>query len=249
MALITSFEIDTELFPPLRECQDSYEIGDPKAEWPNNVISTKAVVYENGTIARTAETPEFRVDSEELALVRRLSQELADAMQGIEVGMLSEASSTFHAFYITANENAPVPAAITGEFLREKFGHTIFPPANITIEPLEAEGIWWKEAVEGWEPDEDDDWDDDSEEASEDSPAGLDEHLTPYHKLIESFKSRPEIINPVFIRVGDYSTLCRLDKKLFPAGTEMPGSVFPRLAVGLTRKGSLVGLFGVSVQT
>lgn len=244
MALITHFDLNPSLVPPLQECQDSYEIGDPTAEWPNNVISTKARIYENGTIAREGETPDFRVDSEELALVRRLSQELADAMQGVEVGMLSEASSTFHAFFITANEGDAVPAAITEEFLREKFGGTIFPPANITIEPLKAEGIWWDEAISSWDADEED-WEDedDSEEAE---PA---ERPSPYHRLIASFQARLEISNPVFIRVGDYTTLRRMNKKGFPPGTEMPGSVFPRLAVGLTAKGSLVGLFGVSVQT
>jgi hypothetical protein len=243
MALITHFDLNPALVPPLQECQDSYEIGDPNAEWPNNVISTRARVYENGAILREGATPDFRVDPNELALVRRLSQELADAMQGVEVGMLSEASSTFHPFFITANEGDPVSSAITEEFLRAKFGGTIFPPANITIEPLKAGGIWWEEAISSWE-DEDEDWEDEEESLSD-----KEERPSPYHRLIENFQSQPEIKNPVFIRIGDYSTLRRMDKKLFPPGTEMPGSVFPRLAVGLTERGSLVGLFGVSVQT
>jgi hypothetical protein len=53
-----------------------------------------------------------------------------------------------------------------------------------------------------------------------------------------------------FIRIGDFDALHALEsKRCYPKGTEMPGSVLPRLAVGLTRSGSLVGLFGYSVQT
>ena len=35
----------------------------------------------------------------------------------------------------------------------------------------------------------------------------------------------------------------------YPPGTEITGCVLPRLALGLTAQGSLVGLFGYSVQT
>jgi hypothetical protein len=53
------------------------------------------------------------------------------------------------------------------------------------------------------------------------------------------------------VRIGDREALWEAEsmKDELPAGTEISGCVLPRLALGLTRQGSLAGLFGYSVQT
>jgi hypothetical protein len=51
-----------------------------------------------------------------------------------------------------------------------------------------------------------------------------------------------------FVRIGD-DDLCLSDEDSWPKGTELTGSVLPRLALGLTCKGSLAGLFGYVVYT
>ena len=51
------------------------------------------------------------------------------------------------------------------------------------------------------------------------------------------------------LRIGDTRELWDLPREKWPEGTEVTGCVLPRLALGLTRGGSLVGLFGYSVQT
>ncbi len=54
-----------------------------------------------------------------------------------------------------------------------------------------------------------------------------------------------------FVRIGDRRALWDAERRNaeYPPGTELTGCVLPRLALGLTRSGSLVGLFGSSVQT
>ena len=42
---ITRFEQDPERLAVLAECMQSYDVGEPGAEWPNNMISRRAVVY------------------------------------------------------------------------------------------------------------------------------------------------------------------------------------------------------------
>jgi hypothetical protein len=52
-----------------------------------------------------------------------------------------------------------------------------------------------------------------------------------------------------FVRIGNNRELWNLPRERWPEGTELTGCVFPRLALGLTRHGSLAGLFGYSVKT
>ena len=63
------------------------------------------------------------------------------------------------------------------------------------------------------------------------------------------FKKHSEFIDTAFVRIGDSEALSKIYKVDLPAGTQMPGCVLPRLALGLTHHSSLVGLFGYTVQT
>ena len=55
MSVLTEFKPDAKRRKPLWECMKNYDVGDRSFDWPNNMISTKTVVYENGTIARKGE--------------------------------------------------------------------------------------------------------------------------------------------------------------------------------------------------
>jgi hypothetical protein len=66
-----------------------------------------------------------------------------------------------------------------------------------------------------------------------------------------------------FVRIGDREALWEWENSRFQqeiaepedpkddalAGTRLSPGVLPRLALGLTKKGSLVGLFGYTVET
>ena len=227
---ITEFELDAEKLEVIRECMDNSDVGSDDAEWPNNIISQQAVVYASGRIARRGSTVRHAVNPDELTLCQQLSSEVTAIMAGVDVGMGSESSDPFQSFFVVANADEQAPARIDENLIRSCFGGTIFPLATITIEPLAESGIWWSEVL------------DDGEESEEDD-------FVPWRAMIEWFRNQEAFVDSAFVRIGDYDDMEDLDEEQFPEGTEMAGSVMPRLAIGVTKGGSLVGLFGYSVQT
>jgi hypothetical protein len=150
--------------------------------------------------------------------------------------MGSESIEPFHDFFITANVDEPAPGSISDELIWTKFGGTIFPLATITVEPLSEAGVWWSE-VES-----------DQSGSDEDKAAKT---LNRWRGMIDWFKTQPEFVDTAFVRIGDSEALweARRRKDELPAGTEITGCVLPRLVLGLTEHGSLVGLFSHCVQT
>jgi hypothetical protein len=216
----------------IRECTEHYDVGSADAEWPNNIISQKAVVYGSGVIARQDDPVEHRVDADELSLCKQLAAEVCKIMEGSNVDMGSESADSFREFFIVANVDDPRPETIDENLIRSKFRGTLFPLVSITVEPLEELGTWWSEVTDsGYEGEEQEDY------------------LQPWRSMIQWFHSTPELMSPVFVRIGDAPALWNVPKDQYPEGTEITGAVLPRLAVGLSRNGSLVGIFGYSVQT
>lgn len=227
---------DPDRFDVIRECTERYDVGSADADWPNNILSQHTVVYASGIMARAGDAIAPGVDATELELCRTLATAAKDIIGDIPVGMSSESEDEFAPFFICNRPDSPVPTEITAELIRDRFGGTIFPPATITTEPLEASGIWWEEVTEDVE-----DLDDEEETA--------DDYLAAWHQVIDWFASHAQLSQATFVRIGDSEALEDLDPEDMPAGTEMPGALLPRLAVALTPQGSLVGLFGYTVQT
>jgi hypothetical protein len=169
------------------------------------------------------------VDPDELALCQTLARQAAAIMDGVEVGMGSESSARFSEFFVTAGVDRPRPERIDEDLVRTAFGGTIFPPATITVEPLKEAGIWWSDVLR-------------------DGEGQPDAYFAPWRTLMAWF-AHQALVDSAFVRIGDYGALLALDRASYPEGTDSPGCVFPRLAVGLTRGGSLAGIFGYVVQT
>ncbi|MEM6447741.1 MAG: hypothetical protein AAF704_14440, partial [Cyanobacteria bacterium P01_D01_bin.123] len=201
-------------------------------------LSQHTVVYPRGMISRTGDALAPEVDAAELEICRTLAVAAKDIIGDIPVGMGSESEDEFSPFFICNRPNAAIPTEITPELIRDRFGGTIFPPATITTEPLEVGGIWWEEITEDAEG---------FGDAATDELA--DDYLAVWHQLIDWFASHTQLSQATFVRIGDQEALEDLDSDEMPAGTEMPGSVLPRMAVALTPQGSLVGIFGYTVQT
>jgi hypothetical protein len=227
---ITQFGPDPDRFAVIRECTEHYAVGDPEAEWPNNIVSRRAVVYGSGAIARRGEPIRHAVDPDEFALCQRLADEAVEAMAELPVGMGSESGDKFRGFLIAANIDEPTPTTITGELIRAKFGGTLFPPDTITVEPLAEAGVWWSE-VEC--------------DGAESEP----DYFLRWRAMIRWFRGRAEFVDSTFVRIGDSQALWDVPHEQWPQGTELTGCVLPRLALGLTHGGSLVGIFGHCVQT
>ena len=224
---MTDFRPSPTRLEPLREC-----MGFPRetaAEWPANILSRRTVVYGSGVIARRGDPVRHRVDPDELALCTKLSKAAERAAADIESGLDSEGDLSFRGFFIAANVDDVPPVRIDGTLIRARFGGTIFPPTPIVVEPL-AEGTdWWREVLETLE--------------------GLEHHLVPWRELVRWFRGRAEFTDTAFVAVGGGGSMREIGEDRLPEGTEMIGSAFPRLVLGLTRNGSLAGLFGHVVQT
>ena len=247
--MITHFDPDPDRFAVLRPCIESGACGDPDAEWPNNMLSRDAVIYGSGAIARRGQPVRHNVDPSELALCQRLAGEARAQMRGVAVGMGSEGYDEFQEFFAAANVDDPVPQRLDEGLIRARFGGTIFPLATITVEPLTEGGRWWR-------------WVEDDgiarAEGSATGPADQDEehrarflegYLRPWRALTAWFNKQPELKDSAFVMIGDYDALHALGRSEFPRGTVVVPCALPRLALGLTKKGSLAGLFGFVVQT
>lgn len=228
---------DPERFNVIKECTESYGVGDAGADWPNNILSQHTVVYPSGIMVRAGDAVTPEVDAEELELCSALAAEAKSIIGDIPVGMGSEAEDPFLPFFICQCPGIATPTEITADLIRDRFGGTIFPPATITTEPLEASGTWWDEVTESAE-----DFEADEDDAEDDN-------LAAWQRLIDWFASSSHLSQATFVRIGEQEALEELELEAMPAGTEMPGSVLPRMAIALTQQGSIVGLFGYTVQT
>lgn len=223
-------EPDADRLAVIGECMENYEVGDAEDEWPNNIISRHTVVYGDGTIARRGDVVEHEVDTQELALCQRLSAEIANLMSETPVGMGSESDERFHAFYIAAPVGATAPSVIDDELIRARFGGSLFPPVTITAEAFGENTVWWNEV---------------SEDGAESEPS----YFIAWRDMSAWFANQSEFVATAFVRIGDWRDLSGLPMESWPEGTVIAGACLPRLALGLTRRGSLAGLFGHVVQS
>jgi hypothetical protein len=230
---LTHFDFDGDKLRVLEPCMDNSGVGCTDAEWPNNLISRKSVVYESGVIVRAGATVRHLVAPEEFALCRSLSADASAILRGSQIPCSESGNEDFEPFFIAANVDETPPQSISPELIRERFGGTIFPLAAIIVEPLASSGRWWSD-VENY-------FGSDDEEA-----------LARWSALLRWFEGRAEFRDRAFVRIGEWQQLLELmdnRQSEFPEGTELTGCVLPRLALGLTIAGSLAGVFFASVET
>ncbi len=247
--MITHFDPDPDRFAVLRPCIESGDCGAPDAEWPNNILSRDAVVYGSGIIGRRGQPVRHNVDPRELDLCKRLADEAHAQMRGVAVGMGSEGDDEFREFFAVANVDDPIPQRIDERLVRARFGDTIFPLATITVEPLKEEGRWWKWVEDDGISRSEGGCDGPEDRYEEWLSEYLKDYLRPWRALIAWFNRQPELRDSAFAMIGDYDALHALERSEFPRGTMVVPCALPRLALGLTKEGSLAGLFGFVVQT
>jgi hypothetical protein len=133
--------------------------------------------------------------------------------------------------WLVSEASARRARVIDEALVRSAFGKTLFPLVTVSVEPLRADGSWW-ERVE--------------QDGSESDPSYFD----PWKRMIAWFE-RQDFVDRAFVCIGDREALWDVesDKHLLPPGTSITGCVLPKLALGLTRTGNLVGLFGWTVES
>ncbi len=220
---IDNCQINPERLKSLTECLETYGVErDDSAgkDWPHNVLSTQTVVYDCGAYCRSGETIPHHHDPVEFKLCQDLAAEAAEIMQGIYIGMGDENDHELAPFYVVANQDQSVPTSITAQTIRSAFGGTIYPQARIEIYPLQTgSGQWWEYLSDP--------------EYTEPATQAT------WQKLIDWYQSQADLTNPIFVEIN-------LDTA---DGHDNTGCVLPRLVLGLTKAGSLVGLSSCVVHT
>ncbi len=224
--LLTHFDPDSTLLEPLLPATE-YRPFDPETysnpDWPGNMLSKRIVIYGDGTISRQGEPVQFAVEPGELAVCQSLSKEAETVVQGLPIAGGS-GGYEFRRFYIAASEGAPVPTWIDPELIRTRFGGTIYPQAEVVVEPMAEAAGWWELFAQVYRGNPD---------------------LDRWKELVRWFRTRQEFVAAAFVRIGDnLERMCGVPDL---ADVEAFGVNMPRLALGLTHKGSLIGLAGCIV--
>jgi hypothetical protein len=210
---------------------------DPFADpdgFPFGCISKRTVVFSCGVVSRDGQDAAHEHPPQELQLCTHLAAEAAKVVEGLEVGMGSEGTPSifegpgkttlgteaFSPFFITARGDEKARTTFSEALIREKFGGVIYRNCVVRVEPLREAGKWWDSVLH---------WYSDSDE-EESAPK-----LAQWRKMMRWFAAQKDFTHTGFVMIGD--------------GPEHGGASFPRLALGLTKAGSLAGLIGVVVHT
>src|SRR5437867_8829231 len=100
--MIHDCRIDPERLALLRECMETYgqEGHARESEWPWNVLSTRAVAYSCGALARDGESIIHNHDASEFEFCKKLALEAAQIIAEREVGMGNEGECEFSPYYV-----------------------------------------------------------------------------------------------------------------------------------------------------
>jgi hypothetical protein len=152
--------IDLSRLAMFKECMENHGVKDQNDEWARNLIASDAVAYSCGLICRGGSSIGHQHDENEFQLCQAISQELADLMLDVETNYIAiggdeKIANYFFPYYVVANVGADIPKSITENLIRSVFGAAIDPLATFTILPVErhlAEQLkWCKEDNEFWE--------------------------------------------------------------------------------------------------
>ena len=184
-------------------------------------LSPQTVAYSCGIIARFQDSVVHAHEPEELKRCHRLANEAAQTVKGLLIGLNDEGDHTLDPFCIPVNSGDPAPTQVTEQVFRSSMRGTIYAGAILEIEPFTKSGEWWK-IVSKVDPS----W--------PDEPGKLQE-IALWSKLYDWFAAQKELHSPVYIG--------------FKEPAEDFAVIYPKLFVGLTAAGSLVGLATCVVWT
>lgn len=232
--------VDSARLAPLRECMGFHDLKEnvdpPADEWKHGLLHPDTVAFSCGQLMLSGGLQEHNHDPNELRLCCQLAEEAAQIISGTDVN-LSESSSTFEPFYITANRGAEVPLELTPEFIQLVFCGIIYPQAEVVVQPFQEGNLAWDHFVVVTDP---------TEELKYTAPDDVEEfweerrqRVGAWQRLFDWFESREELHGSAYVMIG-------VDE---PPSDTNRACVFPRLFLAITRSGSLVGICSHAVHT
>ena len=202
----------------IRQCMDTYGI-EGEGPWVNNSISRDALFWSCGMISTGGQTTEHKHDPVEVKRCRSLASAASRTMGALWAMLRSGSDPETHPFFVAARSDTLVASRIDESLIRAMLGGSLHPDASVIIEPLAEGTAWWQDIEE--------DARNDPEYAD---PKSLKKVLKPWHKLMQWFPAQ-ELAAPSFVQTThpthDDGTI---------------GCVFPCFVVGISDKGSLVGI-------
>jgi hypothetical protein len=196
--------------------------GDPQeGEWPEQLLSAQTVAYSCGILARRQDAVVHAHDPQELQLCQRLAGEVAQIMKDVLIGGNDEGDHTLDPFYVPANCGDAVPQRIDEKAFRTAMRGVVHPKAKLTFEAFAKTSGWWT-TISKVNPD----------LASD--PDEL-KRVGQWGQLFDWFVNNKELHGPVYIG--------------FEETDGAPATAYPKLWVGLTAAGSLVGVLTCVVWT
>ena len=230
--------IDAKRLAPLGPCMICSGPTSPRDEWNHSCIHPRTVAYSCGRLAYPGGPNEHDHEAAEITRCKALATEAGQMIAGVSLN-LSEAESTLEPFFVSANRGQ-TGSELSPDYIRSSLGGVVYPAAKIVVEPLVEDGVCWQhfaaspDASERLSPSQRE-----SLKATLEEGRRLDEaRIERWRKFIRWFQSKEELLNGSFVMIGDRS----LSDTNFAC-------VFPRLVLGITRSGSLVGVCGHAVHT
>jgi hypothetical protein len=202
----------------MQQCIDTYGI-EGEGEWVNNTLSPEAQFWSCGMVSRKGSTPQHDHDSEELARCHALANEAVRIMGPSWSMTRSGNTPVTEPFFVAAQRGAPIPERFNEHLVREMLGGMLHPNASVLIEPLTEGTQWWKEIEE------------DAREMVADQPQNsFDELVKEWRDLMKWFPES-SLSQTSFVRTTETGGPHR--------GL---GCVFPCFVVGISDKGSIIGM-------
>lgn len=112
---------------------------DPNDDWGMGNVSTRAVVYSCGHLARADKPLDHRHDPAELALCERLARDAASRLTQLRMGE----GEPIRPFFATAVVGEPVREWLDARAVRWAFGGTLSDGIDIHVERMERRGGKW----------------------------------------------------------------------------------------------------------
>ncbi|WP_171471318.1 hypothetical protein [Frigoriglobus tundricola] len=202
----------------MQQCIDAYGV-EGQGEWVNNTLSQQAQFWSCGMISRRPSVPTHDHDPRELARCHTLANEAARVMGSVWCMFRSGSDPETHPFFITVQHGEPIPTRIDEPLIRKVLGGTLHPEAAVRIEPLAEGTTWWQEVEE------------DARSMVDDQPQNRFEELVKEWRDLMKWFSVSGLSDPSFVRTTDPGKPCR-----------NLGCVFPCFVMGVSDKGSLIGI-------
>jgi hypothetical protein len=203
----------------MQQCIDTYGI-EGEGEFVNNSVSTLAQFWSCGMVSRKPNVPTHDHDPDELARCRALATDAAAVIGPVWPLVRSSDDPRTEPYFVAAQRTAATPNGVDEELIRAALGRTLHPDARVLIEPFTEQTKWWQAIDE----------DAKRKVKTAGGQVRFDDLVRRWRDLMRWFPANS-------LAAGSF--VCATSSQ---TGSETLGCVFPCFIIGISVKGSLIGI-------